>query len=394
MFPHVRFSILIPTRNRPETLPHSIATCLDQDFRDYEIIVCDNFSTPQTKAVVDAINSPKVRYVRSDRPLFMSDNWEMAVHHARGQYITVIGDDDGLMPYALRELDRIASFHQDPPAIHWHRAIYTWPDIALSDQANVLQIPMGRAVQHHNSRQQLLRFAKYEIGADKLPMIYNSVIRRDIIDIVKNRTGRIFAGAGPDIYSGFAFSYIAAGYITLTVPMHIAGLGGKSTGVSMRLTAARNEVADEYELLRREAGFTLHPTTPKTLLSIAFREEGFQTAKSLLFPDDVQLSIDRKEAVRRWLKSIPAADPDNTRNMLASIRESLADEPDLQLWFDTQTTTGDPPPPFRVTPSRFGFDGQVLTVNAGLFGVRDIHAAARLATRILGLHDSELVYDL
>lgn len=390
----VRFSVVIPTRNRPETLPYALASCLDQDFEDYEIVVCDNFGGPETKAVVDAINSPKLKYVRSDRPLFMSDNWELGVRHASGQYITVIGDDDGLMPYALRELDRVAALNQDPPAIHWHRGMYTWPDIAVSDEANILQIPMGRAIQHHNGREQLLRFVRYEIGADMLPMIYNSVIRRDVIDILRNRTGRVFAGAGPDIYSGFALAYIAAGYITLTVPMHIAGLGKKSTGVSTIMITGPNEVATEFDLLRKEAGFAFHPSTPQKLNSAAFPEEAFQTAKALLFPDDTELCIDRQEAVRRWLRSIPLASPDATRDILASIRESLADRPDLQLWFDGEAHNVKTAPLLRIKPERFGFDGQTLTMNAEPLGVRDIHGAVQLATRILGLYDSELKYDL
>ena len=167
-----------------------------------------------------------------------------------------------------------------------------------------------------------------------------------------------------------------------------------STGVSTLLTTAPNEVATEFEVLRKKAGFTLHPTTPKHLLRIAFQEEAFQTAKALLFPDDVQLSIDRKEAVRRWLKAIPALDPESMSSIMASIRESLADEPHLQLWFDAQTPAIGPTSLFRVKPNRFGFNGHTLALNAELFGVRDVHAAAQLATKILGLHDSELVYDL
>ena len=29
----------------------------------------------------------------------MSANWERAVAETRGEYVTVLGDDDGLMPY-------------------------------------------------------------------------------------------------------------------------------------------------------------------------------------------------------------------------------------------------------------------------------------------------------
>ena len=36
------FSIIIPTRNRFETLPYAIQTVLEQSFDSYELIISDN----------------------------------------------------------------------------------------------------------------------------------------------------------------------------------------------------------------------------------------------------------------------------------------------------------------------------------------------------------------
>src|SRR5262245_43353046 len=76
-----RFSVVIPTRERAETLRHSLRTCAEQDFDDYEVVVCDNSSSPATRQVVQECGCAKVRYVRSDRPLAMSDNWDLALSH-------------------------------------------------------------------------------------------------------------------------------------------------------------------------------------------------------------------------------------------------------------------------------------------------------------------------
>ena len=144
-----RFSVVVPTRNRPETLRHALTTCLDQDFEDYEIIVCDN-SDPapaaEVAAIVAAANSPRIRYLPSDRPLAMSANWERGLSEALGEYVTVLGDDDGLMPYALRELDRLVS-RTGAKAIRWQRAIYTWPTIGVDGEANLLIVePPGLSI--------------------------------------------------------------------------------------------------------------------------------------------------------------------------------------------------------------------------------------------------------
>src|SRR5262245_20675383 len=103
----VRFSVVIPTRERAETLRHALRTCLNRKFDDYEVIVSDNDSAPPMRAVVDEVAGPKVRYVRTPDALAMSSNWDFALSHARGEFVVLIGDDDGLLPHALAELDKI-----------------------------------------------------------------------------------------------------------------------------------------------------------------------------------------------------------------------------------------------------------------------------------------------
>ena len=119
-----RFSIVIPTRERPDTLRCALATCLNQDFDDYEIVVCDNGTTDRTREVVGEIASGRVRHIRAPRSLAMSDNWELGVSEARGEFVLVLGDDDGLMPFALAELDRLLD-RLRTPVVRWEASFYS-----------------------------------------------------------------------------------------------------------------------------------------------------------------------------------------------------------------------------------------------------------------------------
>ena len=118
----------------------------------------------------------------------MSVNWELAVGRARGEYVTVLGDDDGLLPYALRALDDLASQY-DVRAIRWDRGLYSWPCYPVAEDAHVLRFPIVRQCEWRDGHKQIGQVARFETTYDALPMIYNSVIRRDLIDELRKKWG-------------------------------------------------------------------------------------------------------------------------------------------------------------------------------------------------------------
>jgi glycosyltransferase involved in cell wall biosynthesis len=110
-------------------LDSALRTCLDQHFDDYEIVVCDHCSSPETRAVVDRFGSSRIKYIRSPKPLAVSDNWDLALSHATGEYVTVLGDDDGLLRHALLEADRLINLFGGIKVLHWDWVKYTWPNL-------------------------------------------------------------------------------------------------------------------------------------------------------------------------------------------------------------------------------------------------------------------------
>lgn len=101
------FSVIVPTRNRARLLPYAIRSVLSQEVTDYELIVCDNASSDETRLIVDRLNSPKIKYVNTGRLIPSSANWNFGFQAARGDYIVVLGDDDCMSPGLLRAFLRI-----------------------------------------------------------------------------------------------------------------------------------------------------------------------------------------------------------------------------------------------------------------------------------------------
>jgi hypothetical protein len=386
-----RFSVVVPTRDRADTLRVTLATCLEQEHEDFEIVVCDNAGSPATRSVVDELGSERVVYHRSERPLAMSDNWELAVSLAQGEYVTVVGDDDALMPYALQELDRLIVAHDRPAVVHWSRAVYSWPSVTPESEANFMILPLTRSLRRVEGRAQLALAARYEIGPSELPMVYTSVVRRDLLERHRELTGRVFPTIHPDIYSGYAFAYLAGTYLTVGVPMGVAGLSAKSNGVATFLQDGDNPVAREFRELNEAAGLLAHPTVPQLNLVPVHPDDAFQHARDRLFPDDERLALDRRVMTERYLAAIPDAEPAARTAARAAIRDALADRPDLVDWFDREAPDPPPAPPFRVRPP-LGFTGDSLVLDTSRFDVADVRDAARLARDLLGVGDGPITY--
>ena len=113
----MKLSICIPTYNRASHLANclnSIILCNSQSEFNFEICVSDNCSGDETEAVVHhAQSNINIKYHRNHTNLGIPRNFLQVVSMADGEFIWLIGDDDLLMPDAIRVLHRLINCHPD-----------------------------------------------------------------------------------------------------------------------------------------------------------------------------------------------------------------------------------------------------------------------------------------
>lgn len=230
----MKITVAIPTiAGRTHYLQSCLQTCVEQDYQDVQILVSDN-SPGAAEATVRAFRDPRVRYIRPDRYLPMARHWDFMIPHMTGDLVTVIGDDDGLMPGALMEVAAICSRHGLQPIQHTI-AHYCWPDVADVSRRNTfwLHQPSGAGERIVHAEDYLEKLCRCEVRYIDGPMVYHNFVPRELLRGLA-RDGSVFHRASPDIYTAVTVALNTPTFISTRSVLTVAGEGAKSNGAQSR----------------------------------------------------------------------------------------------------------------------------------------------------------------
>ncbi|WP_310422398.1 glycosyltransferase [Chamaesiphon sp. VAR_48_metabat_135_sub] len=291
------FSIIIPTRQRHDTLKYAIQSVINQSYQDFELVISDNFSTIETSQVANSFEDPRIKYFRTPERFGMADSWEFGLSKTTGTYIFVLGDDDALMPDGL-ELAANLIAEYDFKIISWARHFYGWSSCIVPWLQNRLGVNLQQVAEIRNSRNFLEFFYQHHSSHEELPMVYNSLIHRDIISRVKSIHGRYFHTHSPDVYSGIVNAYFSDRYLYSFRSISITGTSGHSGGASALYPSLDSKPIQDYQADEKKdlstqshpsitAGETiLTPVSPETVVAgVQFK------TKELFFADDNNLVV-------------------------------------------------------------------------------------------------------
>ncbi len=109
-------SIGMPTYNGENTIERALDSLLSQDFKDFELIICDNVSTDNTEEICKqyAIKDPRIRYYRNEKNIYVG-NMNRLLSFARGKYFMWAADDDLWESSFITEM--VNSLDNNPDAV-------------------------------------------------------------------------------------------------------------------------------------------------------------------------------------------------------------------------------------------------------------------------------------
>lgn len=250
-----KFYIIIPTRERSETLKYSLMTCLNQDYENFEIIISDNFSQDNTKQIVESFKDERIKYYNTGARLSMSHNYEFALNKIKDDegFVMLLGDDDGLVVNAILQLNLLLNKDIGIDAIGWSSEKYIWPNYP-SKRNGLLTIGLEEGGEMLSGDHLMKNITCCTEGYDRLPILYKGLVNITLINKVREKSGGLFFHSMiPDVYSAVALTAVTEKMLWSKKAYTIDGISGKSNAATF--------IKDDDEH-RKNSQFLQEPNIP------------------------------------------------------------------------------------------------------------------------------------
>lgn len=102
-----KFSIIIPLFNKAEFIKETLRSVLSQTEQDFELIVVNDASTDESRAVVESMGIANLIWIEHPTNRGLAATRNTGIQAAIGEYITFLDADDVWEPYFLDEISRL-----------------------------------------------------------------------------------------------------------------------------------------------------------------------------------------------------------------------------------------------------------------------------------------------
>lgn len=233
-----KFSVLLPTRDRLDLAKSAIETVRRQTYGNWELVVADNCSADDVAGYVASLSDSRILYTRSDTPLPVTANWSRAMDASSGDYVLMLGDDDGLTPGYFERVLEIFETLGDPDFLYHGAYIFTFPG-AIPDlpKGALTDVTLNHSILQNRQKPELLAPAQaHAVARAALDMrahygfnMQYFVFSRRFLQRMAE-FGPFFQGPFPDFYAANLSMLKAERIGVVPKPLVIIGISPKSYG--------------------------------------------------------------------------------------------------------------------------------------------------------------------
>lgn len=252
-----KYSIIIPARNGGAYLSTAIRSVIDQNFDDFELIVSDNQSWDKTSAVLEEFDHPKIKKLKPSELLSMTDNWEFALSHAKGEWLIFVGVDDGLQAYFFELAEKLTflATKKSIRAITSKRAYYFYHGCEpIFGPLAVKYRAEGRLSIRSSFQESLKSLFGFGKCYFELPTMYStSLFHRSLIERVKEANGgKVFSSMCPDANLAAIACSLEKKYLESGIPLGWVGSSSNSAGLSASIIHLKRDNSSIYRNVQND----------------------------------------------------------------------------------------------------------------------------------------------
>jgi cellulose synthase/poly-beta-1,6-N-acetylglucosamine synthase-like glycosyltransferase len=247
-----RFSVLVPTRDRPDLLGFCLEALAQQTFPDLEVIVADNPVKAPARDVYERWRKDGWHYVRAPEPIPMHDNWELGVQHASGEFQAVVIDKTILQPSALELANRALEHDPGADLVSWWNDGYDPDDEAgVVGDGILIPTPETREAERFDPTAELQKMFSLDQrrGEDPIHYFRGKIVfgaySQTLLTRIREACGQIFYPLSPDYTSRIPALALTRGAIDVGRPLLVSYNSRRSNG---RRTASNASYAKSFVL--------------------------------------------------------------------------------------------------------------------------------------------------
>lgn len=102
-----KISIVLPTYNGYKYIKQSIDSCLNQTYKNIELIIVDDGSSIEISEIVKSYQDERIRYVRHEKNLGLPQALNTGFAASTGEYLTWTSDDNFYSPEAIESMIKV-----------------------------------------------------------------------------------------------------------------------------------------------------------------------------------------------------------------------------------------------------------------------------------------------
>ena len=108
-----KISVLMPAYNTSSYIEEAIQSILEQSFKDYEFLICDDGSTDNTLEIISSFKDPRIKILKNKSNQGIPKSRNKLLRIAQGRYLAWLDADDIAYPNRLEEQFSFLESHPD-----------------------------------------------------------------------------------------------------------------------------------------------------------------------------------------------------------------------------------------------------------------------------------------